>query len=159
MTPLELTTNSATETQAVGRTLGECLTGGEVLALCGQLGAGKTQFVKGVALGLGVDADEPVVSPTFVLMREYEGRLRLCHLDAYRLSGAAELIDLGWEELLSDPHAVIAIEWAERAAEAIPSTAIRCTLEHREFDQRSIRIDWPDPARLVDLAARLRPHG
>ncbi len=105
---------SANETFALGQRLGAQLAGGEILLLDGPLGAGKTVCVKGIADALGVDREE-VTSPSFTLVNPYDGRLRLYHLDLYRLdegASAANAVDL--EELLTDEQAVIVIEWAER---------------------------------------------
>src|SRR4051812_12287129 len=110
----EWTTNYAVETFELGKLLGAQLRGGEILLLNGPLGAGKTVLVKGLAVGLDVDADE-VTSPSFTLVNPYEGRLPLFHIDLYRLdagASAAHAVDL--EELLTDEQAVIVIEWAER---------------------------------------------
>ncbi len=143
---------SAAQTQALGRALGLGLRGGAFLALCGPLGAGKTQLVKGLAIGLGVPEDEPVTSPTFVLMREYAGRVTLYHIDAYRLSGAGELLDLGLEEITAEPDAVVVVEWADRAPGAIPADAIRIELEHTGVDERRVTIEGAAP----ELASALR---
>jgi tRNA threonylcarbamoyladenosine biosynthesis protein TsaE len=108
------TSNSSDETQEIGSSVGQHLRGGEVLLLSGPLGAGKTMFVKGLARGLEIDPEE-VTSPSFTLVNPYEGRLRLYHIDLYRLDNgpsAAYAVDL--DELLSDEEAVIVIEWAER---------------------------------------------
>jgi len=153
---LEYTSVQPEQTAAVGRYLGRILCCGDFLALSGPLGAGKTQLIKGIALGLGVPADEPVVSPTFVLIREYAGRLTLYHIDAYRLSGAAELLALGLEEMMAEPCAVVALEWADRAREAIPGHACRIDLEHVGPDTRRLRICWNAPDRLAQLQALLR---
>ena len=105
---------SADETFALGQRVGAQLVGGEILLLDGPLGAGKTVFVKGLADALGIDREE-VTSPSFTLVNPYAGRLRLYHLDLYRLdegASAANAVDL--EELLTDEDAVIVIEWAER---------------------------------------------
>ncbi len=141
------------QTGAIGRALGEILRGGDFLALSGPLGAGKTQLVKGIAAGLQVAADEPVVSPTFVLIREYVGRLKLYHIDAYRLSGAAELLALGLEELMAESNAIVAVEWADRAGDAIPAHACRIDLEHVDQVTRRLCIAWDAPERLAALAA------
>jgi tRNA threonylcarbamoyladenosine biosynthesis protein TsaE len=129
-------------TSEIGRAVGEMLRGGEVLGLSGPLGAGKTQFAKGLALGIGVPHNEPVVSPTFVLIREYAGRLRLYHIDAYRLSGPAELLALGFEELTAQEDAVVAIEWADRVAAAMPATAIHIEFEHAGPNERRLVLSW-----------------
>ena len=110
----EWQSHDAAETFALGRQLGEQLSGGEVLLLNGPLGAGKTVFVKGIASALNLDPEE-VTSPSFTLVNPYTGRLPLFHIDLYRLdegSRAAEAVDL--DELLTDERAVIVIEWAAR---------------------------------------------
>jgi tRNA threonylcarbamoyladenosine biosynthesis protein TsaE len=155
---LVLETRSAAETRAVGQALGALLTGGEVVALGGALGAGKTCFVQGLAAGLGVSGDEPVISPTFVLLREYAGRLRLHHLDAYRLAGPDELYDLGFAELAA-AGGVVAIEWAERVAALLPADACCVELEHAGADRRRIAVRWSDARRLSELAWRAAPVG
>jgi tRNA threonylcarbamoyladenosine biosynthesis protein TsaE len=110
----EFHSHSAAETFTLGQQIAAQLTGGEILLLDGPLGAGKTVFAKGLASGLDVDPEE-VTSPSFTLVNPYAGRLPLFHIDLYRLdkgAAAANAVDL--EELLSDEHAVIVIEWAER---------------------------------------------
>lgn len=110
-----------------------------VVTLSGDLGAGKTAFVKGVAKALGVT--EHVTSPTFVIMKIYpiEGAFkRLVHIDAYRLKGEHHLKVLGWEEICADPANLIFIEWPEQASGAIPSHAIRVTLRYTGDDEREI---------------------
>jgi tRNA threonylcarbamoyladenosine biosynthesis protein TsaE len=142
-------TTSPEQTAALGRLIGATLPPGTLLALEGPLGAGKTHFVKGVALGLGVPREEPVVSPTFVLVREYEGDATLYHIDAYRLGDAEELRDLGLDEMLADPRGVVALEWADRTPEALPESTIRLAFEHVAPSERRIRVAAHDPA-LVD---------
>ncbi len=151
----ERITNNPQQTLALGRALGQVLRGGDFLALAGPLGAGKTQLVKGIAAGLGVPADEPVVSPTFVLVREYQGRLKLYHIDAYRLRGADDLLALGLDEIAAEPDAAVALEWADRAAEAVPAGACWIDLEHRGPRQRHMCVRW-DAQRLAELADRAR---
>ena len=110
----EWQTHNAEETFNLGEQIGTQLVGGEILLLDGPLGAGKTVFVKGLASAIGIDPEE-VTSPSFTLVNPYVGRLRLFHIDFYRLdegATAAHAVDL--EELLSDERAVIVIEWAER---------------------------------------------
>ena len=110
----EFVSSSPEQTFNYGHQLGARLEGGEILLLSGPLGAGKTLFVKGICVALGVAEDE-VTSPSFTLVNPYEGRLRLYHIDLYRLdegASAAHAVDL--DELLSDERAVIVIEWAER---------------------------------------------
>ncbi|MBK8914943.1 MAG: tRNA (adenosine(37)-N6)-threonylcarbamoyltransferase complex ATPase subunit type 1 TsaE [Phycisphaerales bacterium] len=109
---------SAALTAALGESIGRMLRGGELLALHGALGAGKTQFAKGLARGLEAPGDEPVVSPTFVIVREYAGRVPFLHADAYRLTGP-EWTALGLDERLAQ-GAVLAVEWWERVADDSP---------------------------------------
>ena len=149
--------SSPEETTALGFALGTLLQGGDFLALSGALGAGKTHLIKGIAAGLGVPADEPVVSPTFVLVREYQGRLKLYHLDAYRLASAAELSALGLDEMAAEPDAVVAVEWADRVPAAVPQTACRIELEHVAEQVRRVRIAWPATERLAALRLSCPP--
>lgn len=155
MSCLEWTSTSPQQTAALGRALGRLLTGGEFLALAGPLGAGKTRLVQGLASGIDVPSDEPVVSPTFVLVREYRGRLTLYHVDAYRLSGADELLSLGLDELACEPDAVVAVEWADRVRPAVPGRACWVELEHAGESRRSLRVHWPDAGRLAALEAEI----
>lgn len=111
-----------------------------VVTLSGELGAGKTAFVKALASALGIR--EHVTSPTFVIMKIYdlEGGVfkRLVHIDAYRLKGAHHLKVLGWDALLADPQNLICVEWPEQAGESIPKDALRITLRYSEGDEREI---------------------
>jgi tRNA threonylcarbamoyladenosine biosynthesis protein TsaE len=150
---LVASSDSADDTLALGAALGRLLAAGDFVALSGPLGAGKTQFVKGLARGLGVPDDEPVVSPTFVLVREYAGRLRLYHLDLYRLHGAGELADLGVDELRRSGGAVVAVEWADRAPDAIPTEAWCVALAHVGPSRRTITASHPDAGRIERLRA------
>ena len=108
----EFITHSAEETFELARRIGDQLKGGEVFLLTGDLGAGKTVFAKGLAAGLGI-ASADVTSPTFTLVNVHEGRLRLYHIDLYRLDAGAHR-GLGLEEIFEDAEGVVAIEWAER---------------------------------------------
>ena len=124
----ERVTASVAETEAVAEALAASMRGGEVVLLTGELGAGKTAFVRGLARGLGVDPQE-VASPTFVLLTSYPGRLRLHHADLYRLAGGGDDLELGLEEL-PGPGGVVAVEWAERLSLRPWPRATRVTLEH-----------------------------
>jgi tRNA threonylcarbamoyladenosine biosynthesis protein TsaE len=136
-------TRAAAETRALGRALGRIAPPGTVLALTGPLGAGKTQLAKGVAQGLEVET--LVNSPTFVLMNEHEGRLRLFHIDAYRLDDPEEALAAG---LLDEREVagVTVIEWADRLAGWLPIDRL---------DIRISRVADDDRARLLEL----EPHG
>jgi len=131
------TTRSEDETASVGRELAARLSAGSTVLLIGDLGAGKTAFVRGLAEGLGVAADE-VSSPTFTLMQEYRsGRVTLVHADLYRLNDAREIEDLGLEEIGAD--GVLAIEWAEKLPH-LPPGAIEVRIAHGEGDTRVIEV-------------------
>ena len=132
--PFSLVTHGEAETVAAGTRLAGSLQPGDVVLLFGDLGAGKTAFVRGLALGLGVPDDE-VSSPTFTLVQEYHGRVTLQHVDLYRLE-PDEVADLGLDELTSG-EAVVAIEWAERWRDA-PAGAWEVRLEHAGGEQRRV---------------------
>jgi tRNA threonylcarbamoyladenosine biosynthesis protein TsaE len=134
-----VTTRSEAETAAVAERLGAAFRGGEVVLLCGELGAGKTAFVRGLARGLGADPDE-VASPTFVLLTAYAGRLVLHHADLYRLRGDGDEREIGLEEL-PGPGGVLAVEWAERLRVAPWPSPLRVRLEHAGDDVRRIVIE------------------
>lgn len=114
-------THDAAETEALGEAMAKQLRGGEILACYGDLGMGKTAFTRGLARGLGYYGR--VTSPTFTIVNEYEGRIPLFHFDMYRLSGADELFDIGWEDYL-DRGGICIVEWSERVRDAIPDNAI-----------------------------------
>ncbi len=131
-------THSPTETEQVGQALAAQLTAGTVLALRGDLGAGKTAFTRGLARGLGYE--RAVTSPTFTIVNEYEGgRLPLFHFDLYRLSSPDELWDIGWEDYL-DRGGVCAVEWSERAEELL-SGAVTVTLRRVDDSTREITVE------------------
>jgi tRNA threonylcarbamoyladenosine biosynthesis protein TsaE len=134
-------TKSEDETAAVGCELAAALSAGDVVLLYGDLGAGKTAFVKGLAEGLGVERDA-VSSPTFTIMQEYRGgRLTLFHVDLYRLNDPREIDDLGMDEIAED--GVLAVEWAEKLR-AMPRGAIMVRLEYAGPDARNLTIQLPD---------------
>jgi len=141
----EHVTRSPEETEACAAALAATFTGGEVVLLSGELGAGKTAFVRGLARGLGADPEE-VASPTFVLLTCYPGRLLLHHADLYRLNGTGDERELGLDEL-PGPRGVLAVEWPERLAAPPWTRAVRVTLEHRGGDERRIHIALPGDAR------------
>ena len=119
---------SAESTRRLGERLGEALEGGDVVALSGELGAGKTCLVQGIALGLGVDPAVPVTSPTFTLVGEYPGRLILRHADFYRVESYERLVAGGFEDLFDERGALV-VEWAERLPEALPDECLQIRIE------------------------------
>ncbi|HWX23610.1 MAG TPA: tRNA (adenosine(37)-N6)-threonylcarbamoyltransferase complex ATPase subunit type 1 TsaE [Vicinamibacteria bacterium] len=132
-------TSSETETADLAARLAQGFLGGEVVLLTGELGAGKTAFVRGLAHGLGGDPKE-VSSPTFVLLTSYPGRLTLHHADLYRLLGNGDERELGLEEL-PGPKGVLAVEWAERLPSPPWPDPLRVRLEHQGGDRRRVVIE------------------
>lgn len=127
------------ETLEIGKTTGESLVGGEIITLSGDLGAGKTVFAKGIALGLGIN--DTIVSPTFTLMNEYRGRLSLYHYDAYRLKGSDEAEAAGLTEYFGDSRGVCVIEWWRNIADALSSyKKIFIKIEQIDEETRTIEI-------------------
>jgi tRNA threonylcarbamoyladenosine biosynthesis protein TsaE len=134
-----VTTRGEEETLALAERLAADFHGGEVVLLTGELGAGKTAFVRGLARGLGADPAE-VSSPTFVLLTSYPGRLTLHHADLYRLAGDGDEVELGLEEL-PGPGGVLAVEWAERLERSYWSRPVRVHLAHAGDDRREVSVE------------------
>lgn len=134
------TTTTAEETEAAGEALGRTLGAGDVVALYGELGTGKTCFVQGLARGLGVAAR--ATSPTFVLVNEYRGRLRVHHADAYRTASLTELVDLGLLDLMGG-EGVTVVEWADKAEPLLPARTVRVRIEGVGDEPRAITIEDP----------------
>ena len=132
--------NSASETKALGKRIGRFLKAGDVVALMGELGTGKTTLVKGIAQGLRVPrADEAVVSPTFALINEYEGREKVTHMDWYRLEsvkGADRQMALEY----FDSPAVTLVEWADKAKEILPDERLEIRLKHAGGNRRVLNL-------------------
>ncbi len=156
---LTLTTRSIEQTMQVGEVLAALVRPGSVIGLIGPLGAGKTQFVRGLARGLNAD-ERLVSSPTFVLMQEYAGRANLVHVDAYRIEDLSDLESAGWsDELWQD--AVVAVEWADRLADELPEDHLIARLDHVDEAVREIAFEargaWR--AHLSGLAQALQDAG
>ncbi|WP_108024172.1 tRNA (adenosine(37)-N6)-threonylcarbamoyltransferase complex ATPase subunit type 1 TsaE [Melghirimyces profundicolus] len=150
-------THNPEETRNLARHLAPRLRRGDVIALEGDLGAGKTTFTQGLAAGLGIE--EPVDSPTFTLIKEYEGgRLPLYHMDVYRLNHPTE--ELGWDEYFYG-DGVTLVEWADRIEPMLPGELIRIEVSrHQESDVRKIRIEPPagETERICGGLGRLDNH-
>jgi len=135
---LEYTTASTEETEALGQALAKTLASGTLLALHGDLGAGKTAFVRGLAAGLGYHGR--VTSPTFTIVNEYEGKMPLFHFDLYRLGSEDELYDIGFDEYLSR-NGICAVEWSERAPELMNAAQVQVTISRLDETSRRIVVE------------------
>jgi tRNA threonylcarbamoyladenosine biosynthesis protein TsaE len=159
---LELRTETAEETRAVGEALAGLLEAGDAVVLTGELGAGKTTLVQGVARGSGVQ--EHVVSPTFTLVREYAGRLDLTHVDVYRLDRVQDVVDLGLDEL-GDGRSVLLVEWGDAIEDLLPGDRLRVELTTADplgGEARRIVMTSASPAwagRWDRLEESVRPWG
>lgn len=155
---IEARTKSVDDTRALAAELAPLARPGDLILLAGGLGTGKTAFVQGFARGLGVE--EPVTSPTFVLMRPYSGRIPLIHLDVYRLDRIQELLDIGITELL-DEDGVTLIEWGDVVRPALPSDFLELELEAGDSDDErriSFRAAGPTwPPRLAAIRDAVAP--
>ncbi len=148
---LIIETHSPEETVELGRKLGERLAAGDTIALIGPLGAGKTQLTRGIAAGIG--STGRVTSPTFKLVNEYDGRVRVYHLDAYRLHGADELVALGCDEFFDGDGAAV-VEWADLVAEALPDDRVRVDIAITGAASRQLTFSptGPKAEHLIDAA-------
>ena len=151
---VELLSSSEEDTRLVARVLGTFLEPGDVVALIGDLGAGKTVFCKGVGESLGIPADR-VTSPSFTIATEHEGRLTLCHIDAYRLSSEEEARDIGLDEILSG-NRICVVEWAERIRALLPNDCIGVTFLISGETGRKLSVALPDEARFGGFLSRVR---
>jgi tRNA threonylcarbamoyladenosine biosynthesis protein TsaE len=156
---LSIVSRSAEETRILGAALAPLLVPGDVISLSGDLGAGKTVFVQGLATALGVE--KQVTSPTFTIVHEYKGRYPILHVDVYRLNSFQEVLDLGFEELL-DPSAVMVVEWGEAVAPLLPRRYLRIDImrdpmTERENDRRltfmPYGFDWRRKLESMKLTA------
>ena len=134
---LQVTTHSAEETRILGAALAPLLLPGDVISLSGDLGAGKTCFVQGLATALG--APGRITSPSFTIVHEYEARYPIVHLDVYRLDSFQEVLDLGFEEFL-DPRAILILEWGDAVEPLLPRSHLRIELRQGDPEQEDDRI-------------------
>jgi len=141
-------------TVRLGYQLGEVLVEGDVIALIGELGSGKTCFTKGIAYGLGIAPETVITSPSFSLANEYQGRHPFVHMDLYRLEGPEESLFLGLEEYL-DEERVVVVEWAERCLAMMPEKSLTVRLIIKEEHTRLIRFSGNEP-RAVEIINTIR---
>lgn len=151
---LTYVSTSDVETVEFGRKVATFLREGDVLALVGELGSGKTWLTKGIALGLGISPHMVVTSPSFALVNEYEGRCLLYHMDVYRLQSVSEFIDAGLEEYLYS-GGVAVMEWADRWPEILPEETLKVTFSIIDDRQRKIRLHGSH-ARAAEIIDNLR---
>lgn len=151
--PLTLTAPTAAAMQEIGERLGRALAAGDVIALQGPLGAGKTTFVQGMARGTGVPPGRHVASPTFALVNEHPGRVPLVHADLYRIADPRELDELGLDDAFD--RAAVAIEWLDRFPDAAPPERLEIEIEIAEDGSRRLTLR-PRGARAAALVAALR---
>ncbi|MBQ7159148.1 MAG: tRNA (adenosine(37)-N6)-threonylcarbamoyltransferase complex ATPase subunit type 1 TsaE [Treponema sp.] len=138
MTALTYTTYTESETIALGKRIGKKLKKGDIIALQGTLGAGKTTITKGIAAALNIE--DTITSPTFCLISEYEGTMPLYHMDVYRLEGAEDFINLGVDDMLYG-RGVCLIEWSEKIMDELPKKTIILRLEPHEDGSRTITLE------------------
>jgi len=137
---LILQSHSEHQTFEIGEALGECLEPGDIIGLTGDLGAGKTTLVRGIARGAGLPPTSPVTSPTFTIMNIYDGKkCQICHLDLYRMEADSELIAVEWDERLSN-GSVIVVEWIERFSQVFPSDILRISINISGENSRIFRF-------------------
>ncbi len=138
-TKIEIISESAAQTEELASFIGKTLREGDVLALSGELGSGKTCFASGLARGLGVSDQYRITSPTFTLINEYPARCKLYHFDVYRLNSYSEFEDLGYEEYFC-ANGVVVIEWAEKIIQILPDDAFFISFEYIDENRRKIII-------------------
>jgi tRNA threonylcarbamoyladenosine biosynthesis protein TsaE len=151
---MQLLSSSPEATREIGRKLGRFLDIGDVVALIGDLGSGKTVFTQGLSQGLDVAPDEYVSSPSFTIVNQYRARLPIFHLDTYRLAGEPEMVALGYEDYF-DPDGVTVIEWADKVRSLLPEKHVLVEFAIVGPEAREIRLclfgDWP-----VEKAAEIK---
>ena len=135
-----LMTHSAQETIQWAKNFAPTLQPGDVICLQGDLGAGKTTLVKGIAEGLGLSQKEQVTSPTFVIMHRYTCRIPLYHFDCYRMKSPDDLLQIGFDDFVNSGAGIACIEWPEKAGDLIPQKHISVTLTHEGLDARRITV-------------------
>ncbi len=156
---VQLTTVSPEETKSLGKKIGAAIESGILIALSGDLGAGKTLFVQGLASGLDVPQGHYVTSPSYTLINEYPGRFKLFHIDLYRINSENDLEDIGIHEILSG-SGVVAVEWAERLNQAMPAEYLSMHFKIIGDQKRKIILTayGPNAVNLLRNGAKQLPH-
>jgi len=150
---VEMVSPTPQHTERIGSVLGKMLEGGEIIALSGELGSGKTTLVRGIAHGMGFNRDE-IASPSFTLINEYDGPLPLFHIDLYRLEGERDLYEIGYEEYVGGNGAVV-IEWADKVPQAVPKECLWITLKYLDDKRREI-VMWAEGEKYDKLIEELK---
>jgi len=153
MDTLDITSTSAGRTRSIGKRIGGFASAGEVILLVGALGTGKTCLTQGIALGLGIK--DYVVSPSFVLLREYNGRLPLYHIDLYRLESIEEIVSLGLDDYLYYSRGISVIEWADKGWSVLPTEHMRIDMDYIDTNRRKLTFS-PEGQRYSEMLNRLR---
>ncbi|MEN2984381.1 MAG: tRNA (adenosine(37)-N6)-threonylcarbamoyltransferase complex ATPase subunit type 1 TsaE [Dictyoglomaceae bacterium] len=135
---MRILSNSSLETMELGRKFGMKARPGDFYILIGDLGTGKTTFLKGFAKGLGIDSI--ITSPSFLIIKEYKGNYSFIHVDAYRLNSYTELLNLGWEEYLNNEN-IIAVEWGERIKDLWPEEYLKISFFHKSLNSRELHFE------------------
>ncbi|MBE9536315.1 MAG: tRNA (adenosine(37)-N6)-threonylcarbamoyltransferase complex ATPase subunit type 1 TsaE [Proteobacteria bacterium] len=152
-TPFLFVADSVEKTNSLGRELGSVVRAGDMIALSGELGAGKTTFVKALATGLGISEDD-VSSPSYTLLNEYDGRIPMYHFDLYRLEGADDVDDLGFDEYM-DGDGLAVVEWADVAPQILPSEYLEIKIMIKGKESRNLELKGIGE-RYVKLVEHLR---
>jgi len=153
----QIISRGSEDTHLIGRIIGKLLTAGDIIALIGDLGTGKTCITQGIARGLGISESYAITSPTFTLINEYPGRHVLYHFDVYRLQGSNDLEDMGYEEYFYG-KGVSVIEWAEKITDIIPESAITICITFLDENTRRIEISAPEK-RMEEISSALSEGG
>ena len=138
-TTIAYTSHSPEETRRLGEILGGLLNGGDLVALWGELGSGKTEFTKGLSRGLQVPGEYPITSPTFTIINEYQGRFPLYHFDLYRINNTLEVEELGYEEYIYG-QGVTVIEWADKILDLLPKEYLMVRIKYLKHSLRNFEL-------------------
>ena len=141
---VEFVSRSVEQTEQLGEQVGRVLAPGDVVGLYGELGSGKTTLIRGIAKGLGLNPDM-VKSPTFILLREYPGKVPLIHIDGYRLDGSGSAVVWEDPDWLFSPTKVTVVEWAERFGDWLPAERVSIQLAHKTTNQRAVQMTGHGP--------------